>query len=335
MAIFLSSREVMSLFSMKDLIDVIENAYHQMGKGKTTMLPRVSLDTIQSRRFLRIVPASLSEMGVAGIKASSPSGKGSFVKVILIFDTTSGDLQAVIESDWIGWLVPGALSAVATKYLAKKDSKVMGIFGSGRQARSQLMAVSCVRNLELVKVYSPQKMHREQYCEEMRKLYPIDIVAVDSPEEAVKGSEIIATTTNSKKPVFDGNLVEPGTHINKIGAHYPDRREVDSVCLQRSKVVADSKVRALKEDGELIIPISEGSLSAEQLYGELGEIIVGKKQGRKNEKEITLFLSGDAAIEYIAVGATAYQRAQEKGIGQHLRVEKEPTIPKTLYMKEH
>ncbi len=335
MTIFLSSREVMSLFSMKELIDVIENAYQQMGRGKTTMLPRISLDTLQARRFLRIVPASLSEMGVVGIKASTPSGKADFVKVILIFDTNTGDLKAVIESDWISWLVPGALSAVATKYLAKKDSKVMGVFGSGRQARSQLMAVSCVRNLELVKVYSPHKIHREQYCEEMGKLYPIKIVAVDSPEETVKGSDIIATTTNSKSPVFDGNLIEPGTHINKIGAHYPERREVDSVCLRRSKVVADSKVRALKEDGELVIPISEGSLTAEQLYGELGEIIVGKKQGRKNEREITLFLSGDAAIEFIAVGAAAYQRAQDKGIGQSLRVEKEPTIPKTLYMKEH
>ncbi len=335
MAIFLSSREIMSLFSMKDLIEIIENAYRQMGNGETTMLPRMSLDTIQSRRFLRIVPASLSAMGIAGIKASSPSGKGSFVKVMLIFDTTSGDLQAVIESDWISWLVPGALSAVATKYLAKKDSKVMGLFGSGRQAKSQLMAVSCVRNLELVKVYSPQKIHREQYCEEMRRLYPIEIVAVDSPESAVKGSEIIATTTNSKKPVFDGNLVEPGTHINKMGAHYPERREVDSVCLRRSKVVADSTVRALKEEGELLIPISEGSLTAEHLYGELGEIIVGKKEGRENEREITLFLSGDAAIEFIAVGAAAVRRAREKGIGQHLSVGKEPAIPKSLYVKEH
>ncbi len=335
MAIFLSSREVMSLLSMKDLIEIIENAYRQMGNGETTMLPRVSLDTIQSRRFLRIVPASLSAMGVAGIKASTPSGKGSFVKVILIFDTTSGDLQAVIESDWISWLVPGALSAVATKYLAKKDSRVMGLFGSGRQAKSQLMAVSCVRNLELVRVYSPEKIHREEFCEEMRKLYPIRIVPVDSPELAVKGSEIIATATNSKKPIFDGNLVEPGTHINKIGAHYPERREVDSVCVQRSKVVADSKVRALKEEGELLIPISEGSVTAEHLYGELGEVIAGKKEGRENEREITLFLSGDAAIEYIAVGAVAFQRAREKGAGQHLSAGKEPTIPKSLYMKEH
>ncbi len=335
MAIFLSSREVMSLFSMKDLIEIVESAYQQMGRGKTTSLPRVSLDTLEARRFLRIVPASLSEMGIAGVKASSPSGKGSFIKVILIFDTNTGDLKAVIESDWISWLVPGALSAVATKYLSKEDSKVMGLFGSGRQAKSQLMAVSYVRNLELVKVHSPQKIHREQYCEEMRKLYSIEIVAVDSPEEAVKGSDIIATTTNSKKPVFDGNLVEPGTHINKMGAHYPERREIDSVCVRRSKVIADSKVRVLKEEGEFLIPISEGVITAEHLYGELGEIIVGKKPERENEREITLFLSGDAAIEFIAVAATAYQRAEEKGIGQHLWTDKEPTIPKPLYMKEH
>ncbi|MFB3887416.1 MAG: ornithine cyclodeaminase family protein [Thermodesulfobacteriota bacterium] len=335
MAIFLSSREVMSLLSMKELIEIVEDAYGQMGRGESTMLPRFSLDTLETRRFLRVVPASLSSMGVAGIKASAPSGKGSFVKVILIFDTHTGDLRAVIESDWIGWLVPGALSAVATKYLSRKDSRVLAIFGSGRQARSQLMAISYVRNLELVKVYSPQKLHREQYCEEMGKLYPIQIVPVDSPEEMLKGSDIIATTTNSRKPVFDGNLVEPGTHMNKVGAHYPERREVDTVCLQRSKVIADSKVRALKEDGEFVIPVGEGAITADHLYGELGEIIAGKKPGRKDEREITLFLSGDAAIEFIAVGAIAYQRAQEKGIGQSLRVEKEPAIPKSLYMKRY
>jgi alanine dehydrogenase len=253
--------------------------------------------------------------------------------VILLFDINSGDLQAIIEADRIGWMVPGAVSAVATKYLSKKEDKIMGMFGSGRQAKSQLSAISSVRNLELVKVYSPQENHREKYCEEMRKLHGLNVIPVDSPGEAIRGSDIISTTTNSITPVFDGNLIEPGIHINAIGAHYPDRREIDSVCIQRSKVIVDSTDRALKEEGELLIPISEGVIKADHIYGELGEIIAGKKQGRLDEKEITLFLSGAISIEYVAVAKSIYQKAQEKGIGQELWVEGDPKVPRSLYSK--
>jgi len=333
MTTFLSSQEIDSLFSMKNYIETIENAYLQMGQGEVTMLPRINVDSSTIRGFLKILPASLSRLGVAGIHVYSVGEPGTFQKVILLFDINSGDLQAIIESDRIGWLVPGAVSAVATKYLSKKEAKIMGMFGSGRQAKSQLSAISCVRNLELVKVYSPQENHREEYCEEMRKLHGLNVIPVDSPGEAIRGSDIISTTTNSITPVFDGNLIEPGIHINAIGAHYPDRREIDSVCIQRSKVIVDSTDRALKEEGELLIPISEGVIKADHIYGELGEIIAGKKQGRLNEKEITLFLSGAISIEYVAVAKGVYQKAQEKGIGQELWVEGDPKVPKSLYSK--
>ncbi len=318
---------------MKDYIETIENAYQQMGQGGTTMLPRIKLDTSRKPGFLKILPASFSELEVAGIHAYTVSGIGTFTKVIFLFNTNTGDLQAVIESDRIGWLVPGALSAVATRYLAKKGAKVMAIFGSGRQAKSQLPALALVRDLELIKVYSPQKKHRDQYCEEMRDLLKLNVVPVDSPKEAVKGSDIVSTTSNSSTPVFDGKLIEAGTHINAIGAHDPDRRELDSVTIQRSKLVADSKDRVLKEEGEVLIPIKEGVIKPDHIYGELGEVIAGKRQGRRGEKEITLFLSGGIGIEYVAIAARIYQIALEEKIGQELRVGRDPTVPPSLYIK--
>jgi len=333
MVLFLSSQEIEPLLSMKDYIETIESAYQQMGQGGTTMLPRIKLDTSRKPGFLKILPASFSELEVAGIHAYTVSGIGTFTKVIFLFNTNTGDLQAVIESDRIGWLVPGALSAVATKYLAKKGAKVMAIFGSGRQAKSQLPAVALVRNLELIKVYSPQKKHRDQYCEEMRNLLNLNVLPVDSPEEAVKGSEIISTTSNSSTPVFDGNLIEQGTHINAIGAHDPDRRELDSVSVQRSKLVADSKERVLKEEGEVLIPIKEGLIKPDHVYGELGEVIAGKKQGRRDEKEITLFLSGGIGIEYVAIAARIYQLALKEKIGQELHLGRDPAVPSSLYIK--
>jgi ornithine cyclodeaminase/alanine dehydrogenase-like protein (mu-crystallin family) len=270
---------------------------------------------------------------VAGIHAYSVSGIGTFTKVIFLFDTNTGDLQSVIESDRIGWLVPGALSAVATKHLAKKKAKVMGVFGSGRQARSQLPAVALVRDLELVKVYSPQKKHRDEYCREMRDLLKLNVVPVESAEEAVKGSDIVSTTSSSSTPVFDGNLIEEGTHINAIGAHDPDRRELDSVSVRRSKLIADSKDRVLKEEGEVLIPIKEGVIKPDHIYGELGEVIAGRKQGRRDEKEITLFLSGGIGIEYVAIAARIYQLALREKIGKEFHVERDPGVPKGLYVK--
>ena len=333
MVLFLSSQEVAPLLSMKDYIETIESAYKQMGQGGTTMLPRIKLDTSRKPGFLKILPASFSDLGVAGVHAYSVSGVGTFTKVIFLFDTNTGDLQAVIESDRIGWLVPGALSAVATKYLAKKEAKIMAIFGSGRQAKSQLPAVALVRDLELIKVYSPQKKHRDQYCEEMRDLLKLNVISVDSPEEALKGSDIVSTTSNSSTPVFDGNLIEQGAHINAIGAHDPDRRELDSVSVKRSKLVADSKDRVLKEEGEVLIPIKEGVINPDHIYGELGEVIAGRKKGRTDEKEITLFLSGAIGIEYVAIAARIYQIALKERIGQELHVGRDPAVPKSLYVK--
>ncbi|MFB3884936.1 MAG: ornithine cyclodeaminase family protein [Thermodesulfobacteriota bacterium] len=331
--LFLSSQEIGSLLGMRDYIEIIEDAYREVGGGNATVLPRIKLDTLSKPGFLKILPASFSGMEVAGIHAYSVSGIGTFTKVIFLFDTKTGDLQSVIESDRIGWLVPGALSAVATKHLARQKAKVMGILGSGRQARSQLPAVALVRDLELVKVYSPQKMHRDQYCEEMRDLLRLNVVPVESPEEAVKGSDIVSTTSSSPKPVFDGHLIGEGTHINAIGAHDPDRRELDSISVKRSKLIADSKDRVLKEEGEVLIPIQEGIIQPDHIYGELGEVIAGKKEGRRNEKEITLFLSGGIGIEYVAVAARIYQKAIKEKIGRDLPVARDPGVPKSVYVK--
>ena len=333
MTTFLSSQEVDSLFSMKDYIETIEDAYQRMGQGEATMLPRINVDSSEVQGFLKILPASFSKWGVAGVHIYSVGENGTFQKIILLFDINSGDLQAIIEADRIGWMIPGAVSAVATRYLSKEEAKIMGIFGSGRQAKSQLFAISFVRNLELVKVYSPQKNHREKYCEEMRKLHGLNVIPVDSPNEAIRGSDIISTTTNSITPIFNGNLIEIGTHINAIGAHYPDRREIDSVCVWRSKVIVDSRDRALKEEGELLIPIREGVIRPAHIYAELGEIIAGIKRGRLDEKEITLFLSGAIGIEYVSVAKSIYQKAQEKGIGQELWVGGDPKVPRSLYSK--
>jgi alanine dehydrogenase len=298
------------------------------------MLPRIKVDASQRSGFLKILPASLSEAGFAGIHAYTGGGKGDFLKVILLYEIESGNLVAVVESDRIGWLVPGAVSAVAARHLARKDSRTMCIFGSGRQARSQVPAVSSVCDLKLVKVYSPHKEHVDAYCAEMRDALGLNVVPAASPDEAVAEADIIAVTTNARAPVFDGNKIAPGTHINAIGAHHPTRREVDGVCVQRSKVVVDSLERAFQEEGALIMAMEEGFIQPGHIYGELGDVVAGKKQGRTDDKDITLFFSGATAVEYVAVAAEVYKRAMEQGMGQPLHLKKDEEVPRSLYVKK-
>jgi alanine dehydrogenase len=332
MAIFITSQDVCKLLEIEDYIVIMEMAYTQFGNGGSNMLPRIQVDSGQRSSFMKILPASLSETGMAGIHVYT-GGRGDFLKSIYLYDLQSGNLEAVIESDRIAWLVPGAVSAVATKFLAQKDARVMGLFGSGRQARAQLLAISKVRNLELVRAYSPQQEHRELFCEEMTKALKLPVVSAAFPEEALEGAQIVSAATSTLTPVFDGSKVNPGTHINAIGAHDPKRREVDGICVQRSKVIVDSLERALLEEGALILAAGEELIKLPHAYGELGEIVTGKKPGRLSNEEITLFLSGATAIEYVAIGAEILRRAKEKGMGQQLTMLRDESVPKSLKTK--
>lgn len=334
MTIFLTSQDVASLFGIDDYIAAVENVYRQAGEGNAMMISRIKVDSRERRGFLKILPAALWADDVAGIHAYTGGGGSGFLRIILLFDTGSGNLQAIIESDRIGWLVPGAASAVATKYLAGKNARVLGIFGSGRQARSQLLALSRVCDLSLIKVFSPQKDHRTQYCEDMKKTLGLNMIAVDSPAEAATGSHIISIATNTNDPVIDGNAIEPGTHINAIGAHDPARRELDSVCVRRGKVFVDSRDRALKEEGALIIPMAEGLFGPDHIRAELGEVVAGSREGRTDDREITLFFSGAIAPEYIAVAAAVYRKARERNVGVELPLGKDKQIPPSLYVKK-
>ena len=333
MALFLTSHDVALLLGIEDYVDVLERAYLDLGRGVSSMLPRIKVDAAQRSGFLKILPAALSEAGIAGIHAYTGGGKGDFLKVILLFDIPTGNLQAVMEADRLGWLTPGAVSAVATKYLARKDARILGILGSGRQARAQLMGLACVRDLELVRVYSPDKQHREAFCADMATALNLRVIPVPSAEEAISGADIVAAATNARTPVFEGRHIVAGTHINAIGAHDPRRREVDGLCVQQSKVIADSLERALKEEGALFLAADEGLIELPHVYGELGEIVAGKKPGRVDNEEITLFLSGATAIEYAAIGAEVYRRAKEKGMGQQLSLTKDDDVPRSLYVK--
>lgn len=328
MAILLTSTDVKSLFEMKDFIEIVEECYKLMGLGLMKMLPRIHMDSKDTSNFLTFMPCTFYNQNTCGVFVYTRGNHQDIQKIILLFDTNTGGWKAIIEADRLSWMKTGASSAVATKYLARENAKTVGMIGSGRQARSQLMAIHLVRKIKLVKVYSPHQEHRLQYCKEMSELLDIEVIGVNEVKEAVLGLDIISTATTSKIPVFDGNWIEKGIHINAIGSHSKSQREVDETTVRKSKVVVDSRERALQEEGELLIPIDRGVITRDHIYAELGDIVAGRLIGREKPEEITLFTSGGISAEYTFIAAKVYEKALMKGIGQELDIQKDDSVPK-------
>ena len=312
----LHSRDLNRRFTMLDVIEMVEAAYREEGLNRVIASPRDQLRAPETQTFFNSLPALMPGLGVTGINTYTGGNKSLPLvqKVILLFSTVDGRLLAVLEADWLSWMRTGATSGVATKYLAREDARVVGIFGAGKQARSQLMAVTAVRPIERALVFSPTPERRQKYAATMSQELNIEVTAVDQPEAILPEADVICTATTSHVPLFVGNQVRPGTHINAIGQHYPQKREVDSQLVARSHVIVDDTARAWQEDGELLLPLQEDVIDKEHIYGTLGEIVVGEKVGRTGD-EITLFSSGGIASEVLAVAAGVYQVAEEERLG--------------------
>jgi ornithine cyclodeaminase/alanine dehydrogenase len=214
----------------------------------------------------------------------------------------------------------GAASGVATKYLAREDTpQTVGIFGAGVQARAQLWAVTVARDISEAYVYDPVDSVADDFVSNMSHKLGLEVTKVASPE-AVLEADIICTATSSADPIFDGHAVRAGTHINAIGSHTPNARELDTEIIKRSKVVGDSRTACFSEAGDIMIPLSEGAIQDSHFYAELGEVITGSKDGRTGDDEITLFKSNGLAIQDAAAAKIVYGKATKEGIGVKARI---------------
>ena len=324
MPLLLNDLEVEDLLRMEDAIEVVEEALRQLAVGGASMVARITTKPPDApgKYYLRwLMPGTIHSMGVMGAKflvapsrGYEPSGPTRLM--VLLFDTNDGSLLAAMSGRTLSTIKTGAVSGVGTKYLSRPDSRTLGIIGSTRLAEAQALAISIVRSIERIKVYSPTPAHRKRCAWAIAKTVDAEVTAVDTSDEAVSGSDIVVTATNSKEPVFRGTLLEPGTHLNVIGSSLPDHREVDDHTIRNSKIVAEHVEQALMEAGDLVIPICNGLMMPADVYGEISEIVAGKKPGRESAEEITLFKTNGIAVEDIACAFAVYQCAREQGIGQ-------------------
>jgi len=303
--LFLSDADVMRLLTMHEAIESIEKAFKELSEGTAIILPRTTL--MLENGSISQMSACLKKMNIASTKVfgifpnNAKYNLPTTVATLLANDLRTGKVIAVMEATYLTAIRTGAVSGVATKHLARKDAKIVGILGCGAQGRTQVWAMTEVRKIERIKAYDKVDGRKREFAEEMSKKLGVDVVPVDSMEEAVKNSDIIITATTSSEPVVKGEWLADGAHINAIGSYYPHARELDTKTILKAKVVVDLKKAALEEAGDILIPIKEGAIIKDNIYAELSEIITGKKAGRVNDREITVFKTVGLAIQDAAV----------------------------------
>lgn len=325
MTLILNRNDVINVLDMNDCMTAVENAFAELSNG-TAVLPLRTAITPPDGLSL-YMPAYLKEMGALACKVvtvykNNPSKHNmpTTIGKVLLQDTETGNVICIMDGGYLTAVRTGAASGVATRLLARRDQgQVAAIFGAGVQAKMQLWAMSCARELSHALVYDISKEAAQKFAEEMSGKLKLEIKVAADPNELL-ASDIICTATSASNPLFDGNKVKEGTHINGIGSHTPGQRELDTAIIKRSKFIGDSKEACFKEAGDILIPISEGAITAEHFYAELGDVITGKKQGRLTDKEITLFKSNGLAIQDAATAKIVYLKALEKGVGVEIEI---------------
>ena len=315
----LNRDELRECLPMKEAISAVEEGFKHYKDAKSPR--RVSISLEEHQGLFLYMPAYIGGVEALTIKEVSVhrnnpvKGLPTVQGTLLLNDPKEGTLLAIMEGGTLTAIRTGATTGVATKYLARRDSRVLGIFGAGVQARTQVEAINCVRSLSLVKVYDINPQAARSFSVSISKELGIDVIMAESPRDVLDGADIVVTATTSKNPVFSGEWVSPGTHINGIGSHTPGSRELDSETIRRCRLIVDSRESCLEEAGDVIIPIREGVITESHIKAELGEVVAGEKEGRLGEDDVTVFKSVGLALEDAAASLRAYQIALRKGVG--------------------
>lgn len=311
-----------SILHMEEVVENVESAFRYHGLGQVEMPSKIYLYFKEHNGDLRAMPTYIPDLEESGVKIvnvhpdNQSKGLPTVMGTYVLNDPTTGSPLAVMNATYLTDMRTGAAGGIAAKYLARKDSKVMGLIGTGRQAVTQLLATSEVIELERVLVSSRNQQHCEEFKKAMEKKVDAEIEICKTPEETCK-ADIVATTTPVRDPIIRSEWIEGGTHINAIGADAPLKQELDVGILKRAKVVVDSWEQA-SHSGEINVPVSKGEFSENDVYGELGEIVAGERPGREDDKEVTVFDSTGLAVQDVVTATLVYKKALGGGIGTKL-----------------
>jgi alanine dehydrogenase len=311
--IYITEAEVARLVTVKDAIASLEELFATWGQLSTWNIPRRRAPLSGGGAF-NLMGASYGAKNVYGLKAYAGMKGGQFHT--LLYSSTDGKLKAMIEADLFGQLRTGAASGLATRLLANPDAQTLGMIGVGQQSRTQAIAVCAVRPIKRVLVFARTAESREAYARTLEKELGVEVRAAASAEACVSEASVVVTITKSAVPVFRGEWLAKGTHVNVAGANSGDRREVDGETVLRSAIkVTDHVEQAMLEAGEFRDLVAANKLKWSDVR-ELGEMVMGNLPGRKSSSDITVFKSLGIALEDVAFGELVYQRALAQKVGR-------------------
>lgn len=324
--LLLTKKDLQKAITMPEAIDIVEKAFTAFSTGRAAVPIRTQVEVAEKEAVALYMPGFIPDLGALGVKIVSVFPQNISLEIptisslVVLNDPETGQPAAAMEGGWLTALRTGAASGAATRHLARKDAAIAAIIGAGIQSRTQLESLLCERDIREVRVYDVSPHRTRAYIEDMQEYLGKSGLAFtpsSSAAEAVAGADIICCATTSKKPVFPGNKIKPGAHINAVGSFTPEMQEIGEDVLNRAdKVVVDSLEAVLSETGDLIIPIKKSLFRKEDIYGELGEIGGGTKKGRENEAEITLFKTVGLSVQDMAVGIHVLKKARELGLGR-------------------
>lgn len=312
----LNEQDQQNLLDMKEVIEEVGHALQVFSEGKTKTPLRYVLPFNKENRYL-VMPALSDELNIVGIKTvtfapNNPKlDKKTITGSVLLSDYDTGETLAVLDGSYLTKIRTGAISGVATKYLAREDAKTLCVIGAGDQAEGLIAAILAVRDIEMLHISSRTRAKAENLDEFIKQTYHVPTKVFDEADQAMENADIIVTATNSNKPVYSHSL-HPDVHLNAVGSFKPEMQELPSeTMLIANKIVVESTEAAMEETGDLKVPLEEGLLTEQSLHGELGDIVSGKISGRDDEEEVTVFKSVGLAIVDIVVAQYFYKKAQQ------------------------
>jgi alanine dehydrogenase len=320
MPLLLNRDLVASLLTMAECIEAVEKAFAELASGTAVLPLRTSIPSpggisLYMPAYLRDGQALACKV-VAVFKENPrrhrlPTTTGT----VLLQDAETGRVCCIMDGEYLTAVRTGAASGVATRHLARREQgQTAGIFGAGVQARMQLLAVAEVRRLSRAWVYDPDAEAASRFAREMSLRLDLEVAAAANPSEAAR-ADILCTATTSPRPVFAGAEVREGAHVNGIGSHTPEARELDGELIRRARLVGDSREACFRESGDIILPLREGLIGEGHFHAELGEIVTCRKPGRLSDREITVFKSNGLAIQDAAAASLVYRKALAAGVG--------------------
>ena len=315
-----NQHEVPALLPMEECIDVMADALTALTRGDAVMPLRGMSGMPKQPGLLAWMPSMLPASDVMGIKVISVfPNEGTELEshqgAVLLFEAKRGQLLAVVDASEITAIRTAAVSGLATRLLARPDADDLAILGSGTQAGTHLESMMAVRSIRRVRVWSRDGAHARTFAETQSGRRGLSVEVAATAKEAVEGASIVCTTTSATQPVLEGRWLTPGAHVNAVGFAGPTGRELDAEAVARARLFADRRESIQNEAGDFLLAKRDGAVGDDHVAGEIGEVLLGKVEGRTAPDQITIFESLGLAIEDLAAVNHVYRRAQETGMG--------------------